>query len=1257
MSSDCNILNPLQRDGASQLQRLVDALRPAYVSVDERSLADLLVYTRKVAAMLRYYTLDNVAGGDWVAFIENDISTLVALIAATDFEDDKNTFDALHDALDDAADKPAAFAALFPPIVALAKQIDTWYRPSVEGLALHSALYRFITSMLSDAYRNLIAYAAQANEVKPGMVASLDESWFSDAWSLDGVESDVSLFQSSTDTMIDVAEIEEAARRVAAVFETFYEVLSVVVNSTPDYLQETLDDYAEHQPHMALFLAFLLLFKYAQDHLNEITEKHLNFYYQEVLQLDYKAEQPDEVHLVFALAKTFFENQLKAGTPLKAGKDDDGKNLFYNTDDEIVLNTAALSETDGLKTIFIDKTDDTTYGTLVKNIYAAPDADSADGEGAEIEEEDGKWQTFGSTEMPYAEVGFAIASPILLLAEGARKITVTFVFEELPALITDQINTVREELEHNVKVELSGAKAWIPATVRGVSIVSDGSTKTISFRLKLLPEDKAVVAYNKDVLDHGFETEYPVMRFVFDNEGYSVAALSALNSITTLTDLAEVDDFEKNTVYHAGDVVRDQDELYRAAATTRTTLPTADGSVWEPLERSYPYRYFQPLTLHRLVLDVDVEGVQNVILENDLGVLNPAKPFMPFGPLPKVGSSLYVGNHEIFQKSLATLKIDITWGDLPAESFENHYLEYDLSSDSDLNNDAFKVNLQVLKDGTWTSVATQQPLFTPSSTVTPPDDTISFDEIDVLADRKPSLETFTGFKKGLERGFVRLYLLMNFFHTLYPTQLAAAAIDQMKDELPNQPYTPLITAISLDYSSKETIDFTTLGKSDYEDRVEQLFHIYPFGQNEFFPIAEDDTVSAFFISRRLVPVFEVTQKDDDNQPLGATDAEGSLYLGIENLDPPQNLAVLFQVAEGSADPEKKKQDVVWSYLAAGVWIDFETTEILSDKTNGLLTSGIIQFALPKEITDDNTAWPSGMHWLKASVANDTDAVSQLIAVRPQAVKASFDNQDNDPNHLATALEAQTIKKLKTRQAAIKTIEQPYASFNGRMVEQEEAFYVRVSERLRHKQRAVTIFDYEHLVLEAFPEVYKVRCINHTDQHSEYAPGKVKLIVVPDLRNKNAVDPLQPRVSLNTLDEIKDYLSLRASDFVTLDVKNPSYELVQVDFKVAFQPGKDQGYYTNLLEEDVIKFLSPWLYAEGADLAFGGRIHRSWILNFVEERDYVDYVTDFQLHHIVEGTPTLNVEEAVASTSSSVLVSANTHTIGETNVLECQTTST
>jgi hypothetical protein len=54
---------------------------------------------------------------------------------------------------------------------------------------------------------------------------------------------------------------------------------------------------------------------------------------------------------------------------------------------------------------------------------------------------------------------------------------------------------------------------------------------------------------------------------------------------------------------------------------------------------------------------------------------------------------------------------------------------------------------------------------------------------------------------------------------------------------------------------------------------------------------------------------------------------------------------------------------------------------------------------------------------------------------------------------------------------------PYSSFGGRETEDTTEFYQRVSERLRHKERAITIFDYERLVLESFPEVYKVECVN------------------------------------------------------------------------------------------------------------------------------------------------------------------------------------
>jgi hypothetical protein len=192
---------------------------------------------------------------------------------------------------------------------------------------------------------------------------------------------------------------------------------------------------------------------------------------------------------------------------------------------------------------------------------------------------------------------------------------------------------------------------------------------------------------------------------------------------------------------------------------------------------------------------------------------------------------------------------------------------------------------------------------------------------------------------------------------------------------------------------------------------------------------------------------------------------------------------------------------------------------------------------------------------------------------------------------------------------------------------------------------VAIFDYERLVLQEFPEVYKVKCLNHSTEGSEHAPGHVKLVVVPDLRNQNAVDPLRPRFSLGKLDLIAQRLRQVASDFITIEVANPSYEAVRADFAVRFHKGFDRGLYTRQLQQDLVKFLSPWLYDEAADLTFGGRVHRSAIHNWVEELGYVDFVTDFKLEQVLEdGEELRDLEEARATTSSAALVSAVDHAI-------------
>ncbi len=69
-----------------------------------------------------------------------------------------------------------------------------------------------------------------------------------------------------------------------------------------------------------------------------------------------------------------------------------------------------------------------------------------------------------------------------------------------------------------------------------------------------------------------------------------------------------------------------------------------------------------------------------------------------------------------------------------------------------------------------------------------------------------------------------------------------------------------------------------------------------------------------------------------------------------------------------------------------------------------------------------------------------------------------------------------------------------------------------------------------------------------------APGHVLVVVIPDLSNKNAIDPLQPRADSNTLDAIQQFLQARNSLQVEYHLANPRYQQVQLSFTVQFKPG-------------------------------------------------------------------------------------------------------
>jgi hypothetical protein len=333
-------------------------------------------------------------------------------------------------------------------------------------------------------------------------------------------------------------------------------------------------------------------------------------------------------------------------------------------------------------------------------------------------------------------------------------------------------------------------------------------------------------------------------------------------------------------------------------------------------------------------------------------------------------------------------------------------------------------------------------------------------------------------------------------------------------------------------------------------------------------------------------------------------------------------------------------------LCDNYWKELTTAEFIFDTTNNFLTSGIIQFLIPKEATLHNTIMPEGLLWLKASIQAPPDSVCSFMDVQANAVIARFKNQENDPAHLASPLPANTINKLEGSNAAIKSVKQPFASFGGRMQEEDKNFYVRVSERLRHKERNITLWDYERLVLQHFPSIYKVKCINHATENSFYSPGNVLVVVVPDLTNQNAVNPLQPRVDKNTLSEVTDFLQDHTTGWAQLQVRNPFYETVRTVVQLKLKRGFEFNFYQNVVEQKLKEFLSPWISGRSNNIQFEGKVTKSMIVKFLEELEFVDFIASLRLYHSLHNGVLFakDVELIEASNPAAILVSADKHQI-------------
>ncbi|WP_423126899.1 baseplate J/gp47 family protein [Gaoshiqia sp. Z1-71] len=964
-----------------------------------------------------------------------------------------------------------------------------------------------------------------------------------------------------------------------------------------DFLQ-LADDGENLNPHLALFVSFIRLLEFSKNRFNKLTKRHLDFYYRRILKIEKLPATPDKVHLIFELARNVADEKISRETALDGGKDSLGKKRIYKTTGELVANKSRVAQ---LKNVYTDH--------VHKKMKAANKADSYDGNDAAFPNDEVKWWPFGHygdaayPELADAKTGFALASTILELQEGMRNVQITVDFASSPDAVPFQA------LQDHIAIYCSGEKGWLgpfqvlpqvedeSGNVLFTSSMNSGQKK-LKIAFQLPKEEGALVGYQPDTLGENFQTTKPVCRVLIKtgNEGGF--------------------DLYRNLVSHE---------------------------------------------IKKLTLNVHVRGIKSLALESDIGTLNAEKPFYPFSTQPVKRSNFYISYPELFKKSWKSLDVEIKWKNTPestnasVDPFENLYYAYrtdyifqanpskfitamffknvgdtlwQFNSKPDnliVTSDAyFKAAVEILEKEDWQTVDPAKTLFTKASD----------------GSYQTNFQVSNAGGEAGTKGPVRLSLNQSFLHELFPRIYALAFTSEEKDALiPNEPYTPMVDSISLNYEAEAGMNLGVKEEA-YRQNPVSLFHEHPFGQSEEHP----------WLKSRLI---FLTADDKKIKLLPAYCKGGELYIGLEQAENLQQVSLLVQVLEGSENPLAEsftgKQKAEWSVLCQNEWKSLDSNFMISNQTDNFLKSGIVQFSIPADATHDHTLLPAGLVWIKVKIHKNYDAVCKTIAILAQAVPAEFAPDGNDFLHLEKGLEAKTISKLVQRVATVKGVSQPFSSFGGAPEESDQAYYRRVSERLRHKNRAVALWDYEHIILQQFPEVHKVKCLNHSSETSFLSPGDVLIVVIPDIVNKNVFDIFQPRVSRATLNAIQNKINQLNTLHVNAKVINPDYEEITVSLKVKFHTGYDENYYLKVLNEDITRLLSPWAFEETAAIEFGITLHRSVVINYIEKLTYVDYVEDVKL--IKNGE--ISLARVAPSCPKAILVSARQHQL-TTNIKSCAT---
>ncbi|QZE14370.1 hypothetical protein K4L44_00250 [Halosquirtibacter laminarini] len=649
------------------------------------------------------------------------------------------------------------------------------------------------------------------------------------------------------------------------------------------------------------------------------------------------------------------------------------------------------------------------------------------------------------------------------------------------------------------------------------------------------------------------------------------------------------------------------------------------------------YPLLELLVLEFLEIKVVANGLTDLLVKNNQGEMDLTSPFDFLGVVPLLHSSVVIGSFELLYKKNLQVVIDIHWNNIGIVKggIDQYYKEYP----EIIENDSFQCRFSRLDEYEWYHKEEAKSLF---------ETEINQYRIE-MSDRSRFVTTEFNWKGNNTTvlnqedygshlnssfGFFKLELVspsMGFGHKQYPLLLSESFLHNArtkigkKVDLPKEPFTPECKRIELSYVSKTKINS--------KDR-ERFYHFNNWGEVDVVERKERR------LPHLIVPVVY----------------DSTLFIGIKSVAPLSYLNILFCINQTVLYNNINEYGALyWHYLDNKIWKPMDQSMLLQDQTHHFTNSGIVKLHIPAHVDGDSKLFNDECFWVRVSV---NDSFSQIEAVEKVLFQAFSVKwlEGEVCSQLRDGLPAFSINKAKPNIYELESVTQPLRSFGGRPREEKKDVRVRISEQLVHKGRAITVWDYERLILKKFSHVYKVKCFPHYNSEGSEKPGNILIVAIgqPNAVENNTDLPL---LTFSQLKEIERYIKTIAPPQVLIHVRNPIYEHIYIRCAVKFVSPLRNGHFVKLLNEELIKLLSSWSVSKLGEPGFDKDIKMEDIIGFIHDLDFVSFVTDFSTikitcldngeYFVTDSVMTHN-EKMTPSVPWGILVSAHHHDISVTD---------